>query len=199
MNISLDPREQSLLYCELEYHLTSAVHGYITTQFNHGRLDANKLKRVADAWVSKGRPRVVGFRYDLDTQLELVALHDAEFRFYGRRQGSLLEIGALLYAMRINARAMQVRSFCQPDSVIAKQLVDSQSLFNMMGVPELQQAALFQIGQFFRVIVERESRKRKEAERTGMQTPMVGPGPAGQFPVGGEVRSDMPAIYGAYE
>ncbi|KKA26079.1 hypothetical protein TD95_004014 [Thielaviopsis punctulata] len=197
LNISLDPREQSLLYCELEYHLTSAVHGYITTQFNHGRLDANKLKRVSDAWVSKGRPRVVGFRYDLDTQLELVQLHDAEFRFYGRRQASLLEIGALLYAMRINARAMQVHSFCQPDSVIAKQLVDSQSLFNMMGVPEPQQAALFQIGQFFRVIVERESRKRKEAERTGMQTPMVGPGPAAQFPQGGEVRSDMPAIYGS--
>ncbi|KAL1896694.1 hypothetical protein Cpir12675_002716 [Ceratocystis pirilliformis] len=199
MNISLDPREQSLLYCELEYHLTSAVHGYITTQFNHGRLDANKLKRVSDTWVTKGRPRVVGFRYDLETQLELVAMHDAEFRFYGRRQKNLLEIGALLYAMRTNARAMQVRTFCQPDSVVAKQLVDSQSLFNMMGVPQMQQIALQQIGQFFRAIVERESRKRKEAERAGMQTPMVGPGPASKFPVGGEIRSDMPSVYSTPE
>ncbi|PHH55522.1 hypothetical protein CFIMG_001429RA [Ceratocystis fimbriata CBS 114723] len=199
MNISLDPREQSLLYCELEYHLTSAVHGYITTQFNHGRLDANKLKRVSDTWVTKGRPRVVGFRYDLETQLELVAMHDAEFRFYGRRQKNLLEIGALLYAMRTNARAMQVRTFCQPDSVVAKQLVDSQSLFNMMGVPQMQQIALQQIGQFFRTIVERESRKRKEAERAGMQTPMVGPGPASKFPVGGEIRSDMPSVYSTPE
>jgi hypothetical protein len=163
--ISLGPREQSLLYCELEYSLSSALHRYMTAQLDQGRLDPNKLKRIADAWSAQGRPRVVGFRYDVETQLELVSLHSDDFRFYGRRQGNPVEVAGLLSAMRTNARAMRVRTFCQPDTVIAKQLCDSQSLFNLIGCNEAQQIALAEILQFFKVIVEREQvlKFRREA------------------------------------
>ncbi|KAH7134836.1 hypothetical protein B0J13DRAFT_528942 [Dactylonectria estremocensis] len=172
--ISLDSREQSLLYCELEYHLSSALNDYITVQLDKGRLVPDKLKRVADGWKQKGRPKVVGFRYDLETQLDLVNLHVDEFRFYGRRQGDPIEISGLIHAMRVNGRAMSIRTFCQPDSVIAKQLVDAQSLFKLLGVPEGQQIALAEIAQFFKVIVEREmdyrSRRESEGRRTKMST-----------------------------
>jgi hypothetical protein len=168
--ISLDPREQSLLYCELEYNLSNALHHYITTQLNQGRLDADKLKKVADGWAAKGRPRVVGFRYDVETQLDLVGLHGDDFRFYGRRQGSPVEVAGLLSAMRTNARAMRVRTFCQPDCVVAKQICDSQALFDMIGCPEPQQVALAEVAQFFKVVVERErayraGRDREDAEK----------------------------------
>lgn len=66
LTVSLDPREQSLLYCELEFLLTTALDDYITSQFNGGRLDADKYKKVADGWQQRGRPKVVGFRYDLE-------------------------------------------------------------------------------------------------------------------------------------
>jgi hypothetical protein len=156
MRISLDPREQSLLYCELEYSLSNAMNHYVTVQFTQGRLDANKLKKIADGWTAKGRPRVVGFRYDAETQLDLIALHLDDFRFYGRRQGNPIEIEGVLSAMRTNVRAMRIRTFCQPDSVIAKQLWDSQSLFNLLGCGEPQQLRLAEIAQFFKVIIERE-------------------------------------------
>ena len=105
MAISLDSREQSLLYCELEFILSNALDSYIKTQLNGGRLDPDKLKKVADAWASKGRPRVVGFRYDLETQMELVHLHQRQFRFYGRLaqadgEGAVL---GLLHAMKVDA------------------------------------------------------------------------------------------------
>ncbi|KAH6877333.1 hypothetical protein B0T10DRAFT_584400 [Thelonectria olida] len=163
--ISLDAREQSLLYCELEFHLSSALNDYITVQLDKGRLNPDKLKRVADGWQQKGRPKVVGFRYDLETQLQLVNLHINDFRFYGRRQGDPIEIGGLLHAMRVNARAMSVRTFCHPDSVIAKQLVDSQSLFKLLGVPDAQQISLAEIAQFFKVIIEREADYRAKRQR----------------------------------
>lgn len=156
MTISLNAREQSLLYCELEYNISTALNDYIAVQLEKGRLVPDKLKKVADMWQSKGRPKVIGFRYDLETQLELVNLHIDDFRFYGRRQADPAEIGGLLHAMKVNARAMSVRTFCQPDSVIAKQLVDAQSTFKMLGVPDEQQVALAEIAQFFKVIVERE-------------------------------------------
>lgn len=66
LTVSLDPREQSLLYCELEFLLTTALDGYISSQFNAGRLDADKFKKVVDGWQQRGRPKVIGFRYDLE-------------------------------------------------------------------------------------------------------------------------------------
>ncbi|KAG7124773.1 hypothetical protein HYQ44_001958 [Verticillium longisporum] len=166
--ISLDPREQSLLYCELEFQVSNAIHAYITNELGHGRLDTDKLKVIANGWKGKGRPRVVGFRYDLETQLELINLHLTDFRFFGRRQGNPLEIAGLLHAMKVNARAMRIRTFCQPDSVIAKQLVDSQSLFNTVGCSDVQQVALAEIAQFFKVIVERERSYRNQLTRPGV-------------------------------
>ncbi|KAF5543654.1 hypothetical protein FPHYL_11232 [Fusarium phyllophilum] len=159
--ISLNAREQSLLYCELEFNLSTALNDYITVQLDKGRLVPDKLKKVADAWHNKGRPKVVGFRYDLETQLELINMHVEDFRFYGRRQADPVEIGGLLHAMKVNARAMCVRTLCQPDSVIAKQLVDTQSTFKMLDVPDYQQRALADIAQFFKVIVEREQDARE--------------------------------------
>ncbi len=167
MAISLNAREQSLLYCELEYHLTSALNDYISCELDKGHLVPDSFKRIAHAWYHLGRPRVVGFRFDLETQVDLVSLHVNDFTFYGRRQCNPVEITSLLQTMKVNARAMRVRTFCQPDSVIAKQLVDAQSLFDMIGVAKGAQVALGEIVQFFKVIVEREQdyiRKQRQDE-----------------------------------
>jgi hypothetical protein len=171
--ISLDAREQSLLYGELEYHLACALNTFITVQLEKGRLVTDKLKKIGDAWLQLGRPRVVGFRYDLETQLELVALHTDSFVFSGRRQGNPAEIAGLLHTMKVNARAMRIRTYCQPDSVIAKQLVDSQSLFNMLGVDRQTDSCLAEIAQFFQVCRDREEtkreRERQRAERARVE------------------------------
>ena len=176
--ISLNPREQSLLYCELEYHLTGALHDYITAELERGHLVADNLKKISDVWSSQGRPKVVGFRYDLETQLELVKLHVNDFNFYGRRQSSPVEIAGLLHAMKVNARQMRVRTFCQPDPVIAKQLVDSQSLFNMINVSRARHVGLAEIAQFFKVIIERERDCREKRSREMRKTHVAQPGHA---------------------
>lgn len=156
MTISLDPREQSLLYCELEFILSNALDLYIKSQLNGGRLDPDKLKKVSDVWTSKGRPRVIGFRYDLETQLGLIDLHVGQFRFYGMEQVNENAITGLLSAMKANARTIRVRTLCQPDSVIAKHIVDSQALLQLIGSLESLQISLAEVSQFFKVVVERE-------------------------------------------
>lgn len=153
--ISLTPREQSLLYCELEFTLAAALNDYITAEFNAGRLEADKLKRISEDWQRKGRPKVVGFRYDLETQLDLVRMHLHDFRFYSRVATTAGILG-VVDTMRSNARVLRVRTFCQPDTVIAKQLIDSQGLFNILGVGEERQVKLAEIVGFFKAGVERE-------------------------------------------
>ncbi|OAA36979.1 hypothetical protein BBO_07954 [Beauveria brongniartii RCEF 3172] len=172
--ISLDPREQSLLYCELEYHLTCALNNYISRELEKGRLVPTNFKKITDAWYQQGRPRVVGFRFDLETQVDLVTLHVNEFTFCGRRQCNPVEISSLLHTIKVNARAMRIRTFCQPDSVIAKQLVDSQSLFDMIGAAEDASRALSEIFHFFKVICEREQQVLQQRQKEHRQTTGVG-------------------------
>lgn len=54
-----------------------------------------------------------------------------------------------------------IRTFCQPDTVIAKQLLDAQSTFNLLGCSETQQIQLAEVIQFFKVILEREQSYRR--------------------------------------
>lgn len=176
LTVSLDPREQSLLYCELEFLLTTALDGYISSQFNAGRLEADKYKKVVDGWQQRGRPKVIGFRYDLETQLDLILLHSEDFRFYGKRADLIAAVNGVLDMMRVDARSMRIRTFCQPDTVIAKQLLDSQSLFNLVGCCEQQQIQLAEVIQFFKVILEREQNFRQQQNEGGTGQP--GPGQA---------------------
>ncbi|KAI1428394.1 hypothetical protein F5Y12DRAFT_782575 [Xylaria sp. FL1777] len=145
INISLDAREQSLLY-----------YAYFKAQLNSGRLEASKLSRIADAWAQKGRPKVIGFRYDLETQVDLITAHINDFRFYGPVQAEgPAAVSGLLYAMKTNARYMRIRTFCQPDSVIAKHVLDSQNFLRLLGSPESLQRPLEEVAQFFKVAVDR--------------------------------------------
>ncbi|KAJ4307216.1 hypothetical protein N0V88_000595 [Collariella sp. IMI 366227] len=184
--ISLSPREQSLLYCELEFTVATALNDYITTQFNAGRLEADRLKKVAEDWQRKGRPKVVGFRYDLETQLDLIRLHVNDFRFYSRIAATTAILG-IIDTMKANTRVLRIRTFCQPDTVIAKQLLDSQSLFNILGCPEDQQIKLAEIIAFFKAAIERERLQGRQG-KSGMVTASVS-GPVAAATIGSPMRN----------
>ncbi|KAI1139784.1 hypothetical protein F5Y05DRAFT_411968 [Hypoxylon sp. FL0543] len=168
LNISLDPREQSLLYCELEFVLSNTLSGYINIQLHSGRLDPHILAKISDAWEQKGRPKVTGFRYDLETQVDMIAAHVGTFRFYGPHQTDQDMIKGLLYGMKMNARVMRVRTYCQPDPVIAKHILDAQALAQLLDSPESVQVPLAEVAQFFKVVIERErdARMKREAEQS---------------------------------
>ncbi|KAJ4400524.1 hypothetical protein N0V85_005737 [Neurospora sp. IMI 360204] len=156
LQISLTPREQSLLYCELEFLLSTLLNTYITTQLSLGLLDLNKARRISDTWQSKGRPRVVSFRYDLETQLDLVRLHVNDFKFYGPAAANTTAILGIVDGAKTDARAMRIRTFCQPDTVVAKQLVGARALCGLLGAGETEERKLGECIGFFRAVVERE-------------------------------------------
>ncbi|OTA65134.1 hypothetical protein K449DRAFT_420859 [Hypoxylon sp. EC38] len=173
LNISLDPREQSLLYCELEFILSNTLSGYINIQLHSGRLNPHVLAKISDAWEQKGRPKVTGFRYDLETQIDMITAHVGVFRFYGPHQMDQEMIKGLLYGMKMNARVMRIRTYCQPDPVIAKHILDAQALAQMLDSPESVQIPLAEVAQFFKVVIEREqdARMKREAEQSFMEYP----------------------------
>ncbi|RYP28308.1 hypothetical protein DL767_007268 [Monosporascus sp. MG133] len=185
--ISLDPRAQSLLYCELEFEIRLALDMYIKAQLNMGRLNAAKLKRIADWWESKGRPRVTGFLYDLETQIDLVMAHAPDdFRFYGTlaAKGDAHVMG-LLGAVKGDARTIRLRTCCLPDAIIIKHIVDIQK---MMGLIDASADGHIQIAKclkFFKDFVE----KAKAAEEQRQAAAAVVPH---GFDFGGDVDDYSP-------
>lgn len=159
LQISLTPREQSLLYCELEFLLTSLLNTYITTQLSLGLLDHSKVKRISDTWKSKGRPHVVAFRYDLETQLDLVRMHVNDFKFYGPAAANTTATLGIVDGAKTDARAMRIRTFCQPDTVVAKQLVGAKALCGLLGAGDTEERKLGECVGFFKAVVEREMQK----------------------------------------
>lgn len=159
--ISLDIREQSLLYCELEFHLTGALNDFIALELEKGHLVPDNFKKIADRWSQQGRARVVGFRFDLETQIDLILLHINEFSFTGVRQGQPSEIARILGHMKSNAREIRVRTFCQSDSTIQRHLADAQALFETIQISNTARAAMEEIAHFFEAIVQREYTNRR--------------------------------------
>ncbi|KAI1213594.1 uncharacterized protein F4807DRAFT_193318 [Annulohypoxylon truncatum] len=179
LNISLDPREQSLLYCELEFILSNALSAYINLQLHSGRLNPHVHAKISDAWEQKGRPKVIGFRYDLETQIDMIAAHVGSFRFYGPHQADHDVVKGCLYGMKVNARSMRIHTYCQPDPVIAKHILDAQALMRLLDSPDSVQVPLAEVSQFFKVVLEREkdARKKRLAEKAGAAAGTAGYAP----------------------
>ncbi|KAI1269682.1 hypothetical protein F5Y18DRAFT_107029 [Xylariaceae sp. FL1019] len=154
--MSMDARAQSVLYMEIVFHLQDALNDYIKAQQTAGRLDYGKVKRISDAWASKARPKVVEFRWDLETQLELLLMHIDEFRFYGPLQiDGVIAVRARIQAMKVNARSMALHTFCSPDSVIARHVIDAQTFMTLINASDAKQQVLEAGAQMFRLCVDR--------------------------------------------
>jgi hypothetical protein len=69
-------------------------------------------------------------------------MHVGAVRFGGRRQAHEAEVHGLLQAMKVNARSMRLRTYCQPDCVVAKHIRDAQALLDTLAVAEARHAAI---------------------------------------------------------
>jgi hypothetical protein len=119
-------------------------------QYTQGRMLADSLKRVKDFWQSKGRAQVVEFKYDQLTQRDLIIANQKNFRFHGENANNPLHINAILYTWKQDAKEMSIRTFCSPDSMIEKHIVDCYKILGMLGAQPAQFLALSEVHQYFR-------------------------------------------------
>ncbi|KAK4159456.1 hypothetical protein QBC43DRAFT_193378, partial [Cladorrhinum sp. PSN259] len=170
LQTSLVPREQCVLYCELDWSIASSLEIYIQSQFARGRVNLDVIKRTAENWARKGRPKVIGFRYDAETQLEIMKLHVNDFKWCGRYASNPAILGVLDSA-RANAKLMAVRTYCYPDTVLAKWLVDAQNLYELIDVGQQELSVLQGIRQFFGERVQREENLAHPSRQQGSYQP----------------------------
>lgn len=136
LSISLGPPEQARLFMEAELMIVHSANKFLMNQFSQGRIAIDSVKKIVDAWKSKGRPIVIQFMYDQATQRDLVAANQHNFRFHGDRAGDAIRVNSMLYNWKQVASQMSIRTFCSADTVILKLLFDIEQILELLGAGE---------------------------------------------------------------
>lgn len=116
----------------------------------------DNLKKVSDRWCHEHKSRVVGFRFDVETQIDLILLHADTFTFVKGSKNHSSDVKQVLRDMKRIAREMRVRTFCQSDYAIRNMLESAKALSDIIKISEAVQEALEEVFYFFRTISERE-------------------------------------------
>jgi len=113
--------------------LVVSANRYLLKESHARRLSAVSQDMVRSAWASMNRPPVLEFQYDLLTQRELLMLNLKTLKLYGECAENPIVLNAAMYGWKTMAKEMNVRTFCQPDSVIRKWMHDAHKIFEMLG------------------------------------------------------------------
>lgn len=144
-SISLNPAQQAELYLDIELLICDSANTFLMHEYQNGRMSVDSLKKATDFWKSKGRPQVVEFHYDQSTQRDLIVANQKTFHFYGPNANNPLQVHAMLYAWKTNAREMAVRTFCYPDSMIRKHIQDTFVMLDFLGGHPFQYIAAHEV------------------------------------------------------
>lgn len=162
--VSISPPRQAKLYMELELLICATTNNFLMDQFKAGRMSTESMKKIAEFWKNKGRPQVIEFQYDQATQRDLIVANQREFQFHGNNSTNALQVNAMLYSWKQNAREMSVRTFCTPDTVIQKQLHDTYRMLELLGAGMQTFMALQDIHKDFSKQIKRAQDARRKRE-----------------------------------
>lgn len=130
--ISLSPYAQGDFYMQLELLLNVETNRFLMKQLQFGHISVESVKQIVNTWAHKGRPQVIGFRYDLATQRDLVELNMETLGFNGVSGLDRVRLISILTTWKTLAREISIRTFCQPDSVVKKHLHDAEKVLELI-------------------------------------------------------------------
>lgn len=173
--ISIRPDRQAKIYCEMELMICTTANSFLRTQCKAGLMSADSVSKITTQWSHKNRPQVVEFQFDQATQRDLILYNINTFRFHGEARTNPMILNSTMYAWKVMAKEMSVRTFCTPDSVIRKHMHDAHKVLELLGaglrtflfLQELQVEALKDIAEAQKKRVERERKQHDAGKESG--------------------------------
>jgi len=98
----------------------------------------------------------------------------SSFSFFGDKANNILQVNAVLWTWRENAREMSVRTFCAADSVIQKQLHDTYKVLELLGAHTITFLALQELHSHFNRCVHKVQNERLAREAAEAATQPAG-------------------------
>lgn len=170
--VSLSPQTQGDVLYQLELLLNMETNEFLKSEMACGRLSVDSVKNTVDNWANKGRAQVLCFRYDLQTQRDLVAKNIETLHFVGVNAFNTAKLHSILAMWRVLAKEISVRTFCQPDSVIRKHFHDAEKIMELLGVPSDSMLALREMkGRVWCEIQKAEKKQMEKEPLHGISVP----------------------------
>ena len=164
--VSLTPPEQAKLYSEVELMICATANHFLKHQQYRGRIAPVTLAKVAQGWPSKNRPQVIEFRYDQQTQRDLVLYNVKAFRFHGPDADDPIVLNSMMHAWKHLGKDMSIRTFCTPDSVVRKHMIDINKVLEMLGAPEVMIQAYQEVELATGTLLNQRNKERGEDVET---------------------------------
>lgn len=164
--VSLTPPEQAKLYSEVELMICATANHFLKHQQYRGRIAPATLAKVAQGWASKNRPQVIEFRYDQQTQRDLVLYNIKAFRFHGPDADDPIVLNSMMHAWKHLGKDMSIRTFCTPDSVVRKHMIDINKVLEMLGAPEVMIQAYQEVELATGTLLNQRNKERGEDVET---------------------------------
>lgn len=164
--VSLTPPEQAKLYSEVELMICATANHFLKHQQYRGRIAPATLAKVAQGWASKNRPQVIEFRYDQQTQRDLVLYNVKAFRFHGPDADDPIVLNSMMHAWKHLGKDMSIRTFCTPDSVVRKHMIDINKVLEMLGAPEVMIQAYQEVELATGTLLNQRNKERAEDVET---------------------------------
>lgn len=164
--VSLTPPEQAKLYSEVELMICATANHFLKHQQYRGRIAPATLAKVAQGWASKNRPQVIEFRYDQQTQRDLVLYNVKAFRFHGPDADDPIVLNSMMHAWKHLGKDMSIRTFCTPDSVVRKHMIDINKVLEMLGAPEVMIQAYQEVELATGTLLNQRNKERGEDVET---------------------------------
>lgn len=156
---------------------------FLKAQQKAGLMSADSISKVLNQWLSQNRPQVLEFQFDQATQRDLINYNINTFKFHGEARANPIFLNATMYAWKIMAREMSVRTYCAVDSVVRKHLHDTHRVLDMLGagmetfvtLQQIQVSALKEIAEEQKRKLDRQKRRESETGNwTGTRSAKAG-------------------------
>lgn len=146
--------------------ICATANHFLKHQQYRGRIAPATLVKVAQGWASKNRPQVIEFRYDQQTQRDLVLYNIKAFGFHGPDADDPIILNSMMHAWKHLGKDMSIRTFCTPDSLVRKQMLNIGKVLEMLGAPEVMVHAYHEIESATRMLLDQRNREKEEDVET---------------------------------
>ena len=152
---------------------------FLKNELKAGRVSLEATVKLTNGWKARNRAQVVEFQFDQLTQCEFISWHMDEFRFYGPCAEDPIALQAMFKAWKTLAKEMSVRTHCNPDSMLKKQMTDIYKILELLGAATVTFLAFQELHVTALKTMEDKEKKRAEKEKIQFGIPKNWEPPAG--------------------
>ncbi|EPE25774.1 hypothetical protein GLAREA_01686 [Glarea lozoyensis ATCC 20868] len=132
LKISLLPKDQAVIYMELEFYLHQTANAFLLAQLKGARISPEAWNKVINKWRGT-HPTVKEFMYDQATQQEFIASNQRAFRFHGEHASDEVKVNAVLSSWAAIAKQMTFHTYCDGDFILWKLIHDVKQILEVLG------------------------------------------------------------------